>query len=249
LQRPKSTPAALETPEVLLPSSRKSTKIVSAPQSLHQGTASQRLDMEDASAKNAPSATGLASLLRRAQHQGTLKEIRAVPIQQTRYYMSKSSSPGETSEAVDSGKVASGGLLAQALKELADRQQHVEGSSSPLDQSIDANGVSLIEIGTVAGRKNTSTSEPGKVGSIPHALFTNVAFSVSCDGMAARDLRYNGMETGKVLYLEGVVLLVIAIAVSFLKFVGMCAGDGSSQESMTLYPGVPGKAMTYHTTM
>jgi len=51
LQRPKSTPAALETPEVLLPSSRKSTKIVSAPQSLHQGTASQRLEMEDASAR------------------------------------------------------------------------------------------------------------------------------------------------------------------------------------------------------
>lgn len=249
LKLPKSAPAAFESPEVLLPTSSKETKAGTVPQPLYQATVPSQLDVEHTSAKNATSATGLTALLRRAQFHDTSKEIRPVPIQQAGFYSTISSSTGESSEAVDSGKLTSGGLLTQAIRELANKQQHVERSSSPVEKSTGANGVSLIRIGTVVGVKNMSTSEPGKVGSIPQALFTNVAFTVSCDGMAARDLRYNGMETGKLLYLEGVVLLVIAIVVSLLKFVGMCTGDGFSLENMSLYPDVPRKPMTYHTIM
>jgi len=58
--------------------------------------------------------------------------------------------------------------------------------------------------------------------SYPPTLFTDANYQTSCDGMAARVLRYRAVEVADMLYIEGVVLVFVAILVMFLELVETC---------------------------
>jgi len=59
----------------------------------------------------------------------------------------------------------------------------------------------------------------------PPTLFSTMNFQATCDGMAARDTQYFLSNAADELYYEGVYLLMISIAIGFLKLMGFCVKD------------------------
>jgi len=74
------------------------------------------------------------------------------------------------------------------------------------------------------GRGNTGQEmvATGWMNKYPPNLFTDANYKTSCDGAAARELRFGAMEAGVLMYMEGAALLVIAAFAGFMKLCAMC---------------------------
>jgi hypothetical protein len=62
----------------------------------------------------------------------------------------------------------------------------------------------------------------GWMSEYPPTLFTNANFKTTCEGAAARELRFTALEAAYLMYLEGALLLVTSIIAGFLKLCTMC---------------------------
>lgn len=109
-----------------------------------------------------------------------------------------------------------GGLNAGSQGLVATLQQFAhQNSVSHLQQM--PSGPSLLSVGA-SPVANSATTQV-----YPPTLFTGANYKASCDGMAARALRYKAMESANFFYFEGIALVFSAIAVMFLQVAGMCS--------------------------
>lgn len=76
-----------------------------------------------------------------------------------------------------------------------------------------------------AGWGEANSTNIGAKGVYVPSLFTDAEYRASCDGMAARDLKYSALDIANVLYWEGVVLLFSVILSGFLRICGLCVGE------------------------
>merc|ERR1719203_798233 len=53
--------------------------------------------------------------------------------------------------------------------------------------------------------------------SYPPTLFNDANYQVSCDGQAARELSVGAVQTSKLMYEQGLCLVIAAVVVSFLQ--------------------------------
>lgn len=56
----------------------------------------------------------------------------------------------------------------------------------------------------------------------PPTLFTTANYKQTCEGAAARELLFTGVETGNLIYMEGLALFITSGVVGFLKIMSMC---------------------------
>jgi hypothetical protein len=73
-----------------------------------------------------------------------------------------------------------------------------------------------------AGDTGNNMIPTGWMRAYPPTLFTNANFKTTCEGAAARELRFTAVESGILMYLEGAALLVTSIIMGFLKILSMC---------------------------
>lgn len=69
---------------------------------------------------------------------------------------------------------------------------------------------------------NVTRATPGKQGIYPPTLYSNANYQNSCDGMAARDLKYQAMHVAQMVYCEGIFLLGSVLLGGLLKVCGFC---------------------------
>jgi hypothetical protein len=70
--------------------------------------------------------------------------------------------------------------------------------------------------------------EPGRTTFYPPALFSNFQYQTSCDGMASRDLQYQGVHVATTLYWSGCWLL---LTITLAGFIGLCNFSSPSPRS------------------
>mmetsp|Transcript_108292 Transcript_108292/g.305295 ORF Transcript_108292/g.305295 Transcript_108292/m.305295 type:complete len:418 (+) Transcript_108292:321-1574(+) len=63
---------------------------------------------------------------------------------------------------------------------------------------------------------------PGRQGMSPPSLFSDAAAQASCDGMAARSLKFKAFESAQLLYYEGVFLIICVLVGALVKICGLC---------------------------
>lgn len=61
----------------------------------------------------------------------------------------------------------------------------------------------------------------GWMSKYPPNLFTDANYKTTCDGAAARELRFGALQTASLMYLEGAALLVISVFGGFMKLCSM----------------------------
>lgn len=71
-----------------------------------------------------------------------------------------------------------------------------------------------------------SVTELSASATYPPTLFSDANYQVSCDGMAARDMKSFAGDIGRQTFLQGIYLVVIAVATGFLKLLGFCVRKG-----------------------
>lgn len=81
----------------------------------------------------------------------------------------------------------------------------------------------------------TTTDAPGpnlgEQGMSPPTLFSNELYKSSCDGMAARDLRFQGMEAARLLFWEGSIILFSVVVCGLMKICTLCTSPSVSKGS------------------
>jgi len=80
-------------------------------------------------------------------------------------------------------------------------------------------------------RDSNMMRQAPQIVTIPATLFSNANYQVSCEGIAARDIKNFAGDIGFQLFYQGVYLVLIAIATGFLKLVGVCVQKGPGTES------------------
>jgi len=68
----------------------------------------------------------------------------------------------------------------------------------------------------------SSALRPGVIDNYPPTLFSRANYKVSCEGQAARVLKYEALDVARVLYIEGLALLFTTVAISMVKLAGLC---------------------------
>mmetsp|Transcript_17991 Transcript_17991/g.42022 ORF Transcript_17991/g.42022 Transcript_17991/m.42022 type:complete len:384 (+) Transcript_17991:188-1339(+) len=58
--------------------------------------------------------------------------------------------------------------------------------------------------------------------SSPPALFSQASYQASCDGVAARSLKFGAVGTAEVMYYEGLFLIVCNLMATMVFFIGLC---------------------------
>jgi len=71
------------------------------------------------------------------------------------------------------------------------------------------------------GDTTNAMAATGWMNKYPPNLFTNANYKTTCDGAAARELRFGALETASLMYLEGAALLVISVFGGFMKLCSM----------------------------
>lgn len=79
-------------------------------------------------------------------------------------------------------------------------------------------GAALGEPGAPRATYSDAAGEPGA----PLALFSDATYAASCAGMAARDMRAFAGDIGHQTFSQGLYLISIATATSFMKLIGLC---------------------------
>lgn len=59
-------------------------------------------------------------------------------------------------------------------------------------------------------------------GMYPPTLFSQTQYQASCDGMVARDLKFQAVDTANWIYMEGVAMLVLVVWGGLFKICGLC---------------------------
>lgn len=75
---------------------------------------------------------------------------------------------------------------------------------------------------TTTGVPNVTRATPGMQGTFPPTLFSDSNYQSTCDGMAARDLKYQAMHVAQMIYCEGVFLLLTVLLGGLLRICGFC---------------------------
>lgn len=113
--------------------------------------------------------------------------------------------------------VPTGGLVA-ALREIAK-----DSSGEAQTPTI----VSVPSAGATTPLMPASALQPGRIGNFPPTLFSTSNFQASCEGAAARDLRFKAWDTADELYWEGVLLLFSTVAIGFFRMLQLCGKQRS----------------------
>jgi len=140
-------------------------------------------------------------------------------------------SPSSTQGAhtlVDAIQNLAAGKRAGMKEEDVQKKQHARPRSRQQGLSLLAPArwllLKRLQPGAIASSNSTRTSnsgaptypQPGKIASYPPTLFSSANFQASCDGMVMLSLRHGAVESGKSLFLEGVILLFVACAIALL---------------------------------
>lgn len=122
----------------------------------------------------------------------------------------------------------SGKTLSGALQKLADKQASANPPAKVRagPRAGDAFGTGLLQTSQAVQRAKQPPAGVS-LGEYPPTLFTDANYQTSCDGMAARVLRYEAMEAADMFYHEGVALVFCAIATMMLQVVSMCMDSSS----------------------
>jgi len=78
----------------------------------------------------------------------------------------------------------------------------------------------------------TARQEPLTASAYPPTLFSDANYQVSCEGMAARDMRNFVGDVGAQTFYQGVYLVFVAVCTGFLKLVGFCARGGRADDKV-----------------
>lgn len=86
-------------------------------------------------------------------------------------------------------------------------------------------------VATTAGARAGGTGDTannmvatGWMNKYPPTLFTQANYKTTCEGAAARELRFSSGETANLMYLEGAALLVFSIFAGLMKLTELCKG-------------------------
>lgn len=120
----------------------------------------------------------------------------------------------------------SGITLVGALQKLAAEKVRRQSAASPqrrAGQQRAGGSMSLLSTDHADARaEDSARAVESGAQTYPPTLFTDANYQTSCDGMAARVLRYEAMEVADMLYIEGVVLVFVAIVVMLVEIIGTC---------------------------
>uniref|UniRef100_A0A7S0F8X4 Uncharacterized protein n=1 Tax=Pyrodinium bahamense TaxID=73915 RepID=A0A7S0F8X4_9DINO len=145
-----------------------------------------------------------------------------LPVSEPRFVEVVAASAVPTTAASTQGSVG----LVSALHHMAARrvqQRHKDGGLGMLSTEHIASimreesAMQIVPLSTV--------HQPGKIGGYPPTLFSKDNYQVSCEGQAARALKYKALDVARVLYIEGLALLFTTVAVSLVKLAGLCEGS------------------------
>jgi len=101
--------------------------------------------------------------------------------------------------------------------------QALQGHASGSNETKSAKAVPLWEkIPKGVGNTANNMIASGWMSAYPPTLFTTANFKTTCEGAAARDLRFTAGESATLMYIEGAILLVISVLVGFMKLSSMC---------------------------
>jgi len=76
----------------------------------------------------------------------------------------------------------------------------------------------------------------GWMSSYPPTLFTNANYKTTCEGAAARELRFSAGETANLLYLEGAALLIFSIIAGLFQLCGLCKREERVRHVIVSHP-------------
>jgi len=106
---------------------------------------------------------------------------------------------------------ATGSSLLQLAKE---RHSDVVTPLSTADQGVLLEAANIME--SLEGDLSASAQ------TYPPTLFSDANYQASCDGMAARGMKFSAGDIGNQAYFQGVYLVLIAVVTGFLKLFGLC---------------------------
>lgn len=66
----------------------------------------------------------------------------------------------------------------------------------------------------------------------PPTLFTQANYKTTCEGAAARELRFSAGETANLMYLEGTSLLIFSLIVAIFQLCSLCTGSQPLEHSV-----------------
>jgi len=95
------------------------------------------------------------------------------------------------------------------------------------------------------GNTEQNMMATGWMDAYPPTLFTNANYKTTCQGAAAREIRFTAMESGYLMYLTGVALLVSAIIIGFVKTASLCRIQEQEMEIVGLDPDGTGQFTSY----
>lgn len=85
-------------------------------------------------------------------------------------------------------------------------------------------------VAKVASQGGRLPADPRYWGNVPYpiytyppTLFSDANYHASCDGMAARDLEFTALKSGSYIYVEGLIIVCSAVALSLGKLLSTCA--------------------------
>jgi len=130
---------------------------------------------------------------------------------------------------------------------------HAHDSAHVQRQVIDETPKRLLSFSTRVRRQalrnnqNSSNVQEARFAQIRHAytLFSDANYETNCDGAAAHAIRFHAMETSQTLYLEGVILLLIAVGTMMVTFVGACVRQSLPMAQIDFYGSTTGKQTHY----
>jgi len=123
----------------------------------------------------------------------------------------------------------------QHLRNRAHHQDHITPQSlGPPRGSGSAGALLMASSGAVTGTFHALGQQPAAIDSAvlatskyPPTLFSDANYQVSCEGMAARDIKNFAGDLGSQTFYQGIYLLLISIATGFAKLMGLCTSRGS----------------------
>lgn len=127
-------------------------------------------------------------------------------------------------------QIASQGSVTGPSNEVADVPSHTHTQRK--QQKDHEPGIFLLSAGETLEKETAAKvpSDPPYGGNVPApvykyppTLFSDANYQASCDGMAARDLEFTAVKNGSYIYVEGLILVFSAVALSLGKLLSTCA--------------------------
>lgn len=125
----------------------------------------------------------------------------------------------------------------------AQHQDHMTPQSlGPKGGSGSPGTLAMASSGSVTGTIHAAGQQPATVDTAilatskyPPTLFSDADYQISCEGMAARDMKNFAGDLGSQTFYQGIYLLIISIATGFVKLVGFCTSRGSDLKAGRSY--------------